>query len=47
MKTRLTQLKLTTVRLIVAVITMIAEQVAIWALWRFLLPRLNIRLSVG
>ena len=32
-------------RLILAVISMAAEQVAIWALWRWLLPELGVTLS--
>ena len=32
-------------RLILAVISMVAEQVAIWALWRWLLPEMGVTLS--
>lgn len=38
--------RLTFLRLIVAVISMVIEQAAIWAVWRWLLPELNIYLDV-
>jgi membrane-bound ClpP family serine protease len=37
---------LTSSRLILAVISMAAEQVAIWAVWRWLLPELGVTLAV-
>ncbi len=38
--------QLTLQRLIVAVITMAAEQFAVWAVWRWLLPYYNIHLAL-
>lgn len=34
-------------RLVIAVISMSLEQVAIWAIWRWLLPQFDIHLHVG
>ena len=39
--------QLTLTRLILAVISMALEQAAIWAVWQWLLPYLNINLHVG
>jgi len=39
--------KLTQTRLILAIISTALEEVAIWAVWRWLLPELNINLHVG
>ena len=38
--------KYTLIRLILAVISMAIEQAAIWAVWRYLLPELDINLPV-
>jgi len=40
------QKRLTLSRLVVAIISMAAEQAAIWAVWRYLLPELGITLDV-
>jgi membrane-bound ClpP family serine protease len=37
--------RLTLVRLIIAIISMVLEQVAIWVIWRWLLPEFGVRLS--
>jgi membrane-bound ClpP family serine protease len=39
--------KLTLTRLVLAVISMALEQLAIWAVWQWLLPYFNINLPVG
>ena len=38
--------KLTTARLVLAVITTSVEEVAIWVIWRWLLPEVDIRMPV-
>jgi len=38
--------RLTLARLVIAVISMAAEQAAIWVVWRYLLPEWDIRLDV-
>jgi membrane-bound serine protease (ClpP class) len=38
--------RLTLARLVIAVITMAAEQAAIWVIWRFLLPEIGVELGV-
>jgi membrane-bound serine protease (ClpP class) len=38
--------KLTSTRLILAVISTAMEMVAVWAVWRWLLPALNVRIEV-
>jgi len=39
--------KLTSARLVVAVISTATEEVAIWVIWRFLLPEFNIELPLS
>ena len=39
--------KLTKYRLLIAVLTTSAEETAIWAIWRFILPEFDINLPVG
>jgi membrane-bound ClpP family serine protease len=39
--------KLTLTRLILAIVSMALEQLAIWVVWRWLLPELNINLHVS
>lgn len=39
--------KFTTTRLILAIISMALEQVAVWAVWQWLLPYFGINLHVG
>jgi membrane-bound ClpP family serine protease len=39
--------RLTLTRLFIAIISMALEQVAIWVIWRFLLPEFDIYLPVG
>jgi membrane-bound serine protease (ClpP class) len=39
--------RLTTARLIIAVVSTSAEEVAIWVIWRWLLPDFGINLPVG
>jgi membrane-bound ClpP family serine protease len=39
--------RLTLARLVIAVVSMALEQVAIWAIWRWLLPQFDIHLHVG
>jgi len=39
--------KLTLTRLVIAIISMALEQVAIWVIWRWLLPEFDIHLHVG
>jgi len=39
--------KLTRARLALAIISTLAEETAIWAIWRWLLPEFDIHLSVG
>ncbi len=40
-------IKLTQTRLILAIISTALEEVAIWAVWRWLLPEFNVNLHVG
>jgi membrane-bound ClpP family serine protease len=39
--------KLTQTRLILAIVSMALEQVAIWAVWRWVLPEFGVDLNVG
>jgi len=39
--------RFTLTRLVLAIISMAAEQVAIWAIWRWLLPEFGITLHIG
>jgi membrane-bound ClpP family serine protease len=39
--------RLTLARLVIAAVSMALEQVAIWAIWRWLLPQFDIHLHVG